>query len=74
MPTRTNARPRPTLSLLTSTVKLDDEDASSQLRFCFRLVSPDGLMALQARARRAAAGRVSPLRGVCTGRPPGTPH
>ncbi|KAF6255304.1 hypothetical protein COO60DRAFT_231019 [Scenedesmus sp. NREL 46B-D3] len=40
------ARPKNTLPLLTSTVKMDGEDAS--VRCCFRVVSPSGTYTLQA--------------------------
>jgi hypothetical protein len=61
------ARPKNTLPLLTSTVKMDAEDPS--MRCCFRVVSPSGTYTLQAesefeRAEWIAALQVSAAAGA----------
>ncbi|KAG2454953.1 hypothetical protein HYH02_000780 [Chlamydomonas schloesseri] len=48
------------VNLLTSTIKLEDE-AEPQLRFCFRVVSPTGTLALQAESEPDRAAWVSLL-------------
>jgi hypothetical protein len=62
------ARPKNTLPLLTSTVKMDAEDPS--MRCCFRVVSPSGTYTLQAesefeRAEWIAALQVKGCAAVC---------
>ncbi|KAG2497400.1 hypothetical protein HYH03_004555 [Edaphochlamys debaryana] len=51
------------VQLLTSTVKMDDE-ADPGLRFCFRVVSPTGTLALQAESEADRAAWVSLLQVV----------
>jgi Arf-GAP/coiled-coil/ANK repeat/PH domain-containing protein len=53
------ARPKNTLPLLTSTVKMDAEDPS--MRCCFRVVSPSGTYTLQAESEFERAEWIAAL-------------
>ncbi|WIA33951.1 hypothetical protein OEZ86_007046 [Tetradesmus obliquus] len=56
------ARPKNTLPLLTSTVKMDAEDPA--MRCCFRVVSPAGTYTLQAESEFERAEWIAALQGV----------
>ncbi|GLC42564.1 hypothetical protein PLESTM_001351200 [Pleodorina starrii] len=67
------------VNLLTSTVKMDDE-AEPGLRFCFRVVSPTGTLALQAESEHDRAAWVAVLQVAistllnCVAAPPAAPQ
>jgi hypothetical protein len=60
------SRPKNTLPLLTSTVKMDAEDPS--MRCCFRVVSPSGTYTLQAESEFERAEWIAALQVGCCAR------
>ncbi|KAG1671342.1 hypothetical protein FOA52_002952 [Chlamydomonas sp. UWO 241] len=56
--------PKNTVALLTSTVKLDDEEGL--MRFCFRLISPSGTFTLQAPSETDRSAWVDTIHAVIT--------
>ncbi|GAX79042.1 hypothetical protein CEUSTIGMA_g6482.t1 [Chlamydomonas eustigma] len=54
--------PQNTVALLTSTVKMDDDEGV--LKYCFRLVSPEGILTLQAKSEMERQEWVNTIQAV----------